>query len=221
MLKLVADLTISYAQPSIGAATLSNFKPQSSSQLELLPPKLSPNSRGGVVGNQQGVGVRDKGCNKKTRWCGLHITPHVLAILQQVRAHTVHVLRGQNAALSIHVPCHFGWITFVIVVGRTGGGADVHHWVSDWFVPGRVEHLVFLFWPVHNATDLSSHKGRWIYGSIEDTTQATRQNPVNGPGCGMDAVKLIGVGPSLHLCKMSSCSQPRSSCHPVPVPGPP
>ena len=117
----------SYAQPSIGAATLTNFKPQSSSQLELLPPKLSPHSCRGVVGNERGVGVRDKGCNKKTRWCGLHITPHVSAILQQVCAHTVHVLRRQNAALSIHVPCHFGWRTFVVVVGRTGGGANVHH----------------------------------------------------------------------------------------------
>ena len=164
--------------------------------------KLSPNSRGGVVGNEQGVGVWDEGCNKKTRWCRLHITTHVSAILQQVCAHTVHVLCRQNPALSSHVPCHFGWRTSEIVVGRTGGGANVHNWVSDWFAPGRVEHFVFLFWPVHDATDLSSHKGRWIYGSIEDTTQAARQNPVNGPGRGMDPVKLIGVA---HLNIFARC----------------
>ena len=66
---------------------------------------------------------------------------------------------------------------------------------------------------------MSSHKGRWIYGSIEDTTQAARQNPCqwarpwNGPS------ETHRCSPSSHFCKMSSCNQPRSSCHPFLVPG--
>ena len=177
--------------------------------------KLSPNSRGGVVGNERGVGVWDEGCNKKTRWCRLHITFHVSAILQQVCAHTVHVLCRQNAALSIHVPWHFGWRTFVIVVGRTGGGANVHNWVSDWFAPGRRWTFCILVL-ASSRCDRSVLAQRpldlwidWRHHPSRPTKPHQWARPWNGPS------ETHRCSPSSHFCKMSSCNQPRSSCHPL------
>ena len=68
-------------------------------RLELLRSKLSPNSCGGVVGDEWGIGVRDEGRkgNKTVR------AAHQAPFFQQVWAHIVHNLRQQNTIVSLRI----------------------------------------------------------------------------------------------------------------------
>ena len=160
------------------------------------------------------------------RWClrwrvqqededgaGLHITFHVSAILQQVCAHTVHVLCRQNAALSIHVPCHFG-------CENIGNCRRTYRWWSQctplslWLVRARSCWTFCILVLASSRCDRSVLAQRpldlwidWRHHPSRLTKPRQWARPWNGPS------ETHRCSPSSHFCKISSGNHPRSSCH--------